>query len=109
MGFNRNFPREVVYASKRFGGIGLRDLHCEQGIGQIIHLVSHLRTRTPTSTYFHTLINNYQLLSGLSTPILETTHPIPGTRNNWLSHLCSFLHTINFKLRLFEPWVLPPL
>ena len=109
MGFNRSFPREVVYSSRHFGGLGLRNLYCEQGIGQVKFLLSHIRTNNETGKRMMINIEQYQLLSGLSTPILETTYPIPGTRNIWLSHVRSFLHSIHCQLRLHQPWLFPAL
>ena len=46
MGINQNFPREVVYCPISYGGLGLRHLYCEQGIGQITKLLSHTRADT---------------------------------------------------------------
>ena len=109
MGFNRHFPREVVYSPRHFGGIGLQNLHCEQGISKVIHILNHIRTRTNTGRRHIINIETYQLLAGISTPILESTHPIPGTRNIWLSNLREFLHGLKCQLRLHQPWLLPPL
>ena len=91
MGFNCKFPREVVFAPKHFGGIGICHLYCEQGIGQLKQLVSHIRSGTNTGSRFLISIETYQLLAGLSSPILESTHEIPGTRNLWLTCIRKFL------------------
>ena len=109
MGFNRKFPREVVYSPRHFGGIGLRDLYCEQGIGHVKFLLSHIRTNSETGKRMIINIDQYQLLAGISTPILETTYPIPGTRNIWLTQVRTFLHETNCQLRLYQPWTFPPL
>ena len=91
MGFNCKFPREVVFAPKHFGGIGIRHLYCEQSIGQLKQLVSHIRTSTNTGFRFLIMIETYQLLAGISKPILEFTQPIAGTCNHWLSSACTNL------------------
>ncbi len=109
MGFNRKFPREVVYSPRHFGGIGLRDLYCEQGIGQIKFLISNIRANNDTGRRLLINIEQYQLLAGISQPILECTHPIPGTRNLWLTHLRTFLHSIDCQIRLHQPWTFPSL
>ena len=109
LGFNQKFPREVAYSPRHFGGIGLRDLYCEQGIGHIKQILSHIRANNETGKRLSINIDQYQLLAGISQPILEQTHPIPGTRNVWLSHLRLFLRTINCQLRLYQPWTFPAL
>ena len=109
LGFIQKFPREVAYSPRHFGGIGLRDLYCKQGIGHLKQVLNHIRANNKRGKRLLINIDQYQLLAGISTPVLEQTHTIPGTRNVWLSHLRLFLRTINCQLCLHQPWTFPAL
>ena len=99
MGFNQNFPREAVYCPVSFGGLGLRHLYCEQGIGQVTKVLAHTRAQTKLGKLILTVIDWYQLLAGTSEHILIDTRPIPGTRNKWITSLREFLRKIKGKFR----------
>ena len=109
LGFNRHFPSKVVYAPKWFGGLGLRHLHCEQGIGKLQQLLGHIRANTSLGRLFLTNIDWFQQLSGLPRPILQLTTPIPGTRNQWIASLRSFLRETQTTIKLSTEWNHPPL
>jgi len=63
---------------------------------------------TTTSQAYLILIQHYQLLAGLSTPILENTASIPWSLDMWLDTACSFLHSINGQIVLYKPWTVKP-
>ena len=107
MGFNNNFPRAAVYCPISFGGLGLRHLYCEQGIGQITKLIAHTRAETKLGKMMLTVIDWYQQLAGISQHILTDTRPIPGTRNKWLSSLRQFLRHIRAQIRSVQAWTIP--
>ena len=109
LGYNRHFPSEVVYAPRWFGGIGLRHLYCEQGIGKTQRLLAHIRSQSKLGRIFLTNIDWYQQLSGLPKPILTDTSYIPGTRNQWLTSLRIFLHETRSHIQLEDEWCHPPL
>jgi len=46
MGYNWNMPKAVVYTPTSHGGIGMTNLHTEQGVQQVLQLVKHLRDQT---------------------------------------------------------------
>jgi hypothetical protein len=47
LGFNRNTAHAVAFSPSRYGGLGLRTLHVEQGIAGLTILIRHLHARTP--------------------------------------------------------------
>jgi hypothetical protein len=71
LGFNRNTTHRVVVGPSRYGGLGFRDLAVEQGIGQTELLIWHLRAGSPQGQLFRITIAWWQLVTGVSYPLLE--------------------------------------
>jgi hypothetical protein len=88
IGFNRNTAHRVVYGPSRYGGLGFRDLVVEQGIAQIEMLVRHLRANSPQGELMRIIIAWWQLVVGVSFPLLENTATtIPHLGTHWLATL----------------------
>jgi len=104
MGYPRTFPRAITYAASNRGGLGYRHLGHEQGVQKCLQILKHMRAHTTIGRAYETTIHHYQLMSGLSHPILEDTRPIPWSTSRWLDQLQQFLHGINGKLILDNPW-----
>ncbi len=107
LGFNPNMPRSIVYAPPSFGGIGLRDLYVEQGIAQTMALIRHTRASTTLGKTLHVLIETFQLVAGLSQPILTDTRPISYANNKWLESLRGFLRYTQSSIHLKDAWTIP--
>ena len=43
LGYNRHFPRAVVFGSPRFGGLNFKSLYADQGVKHITQLIKHYR------------------------------------------------------------------
>jgi len=108
MGYSQNMPWSIVYAPESVGGLGLRHLGVDQGIQQVLHLIKHIWYNTTNGKLYTITVDSYQLTSGLSTPILEDTRPIPWIPDGWISCICSFLHTTSSKIHLKQPWTPVP-
>ena len=109
MGYNWNMPHSVVFAPVEIGGIGYRSLSVEQGVGQVILLLKHIRARTTLGIFMLTTLEVYQLTSGLSRPVLEDTQVLPHTEGFWFDSVRSFLHDITGSIKLEDPWCISPL
>jgi hypothetical protein len=92
MGFNRHFPRAVVYAPKHCGGLGLKHLAVEQGVAHVTSIMAQIRANTQLGQMFMVLIEAFQVSSGLITPVLEDTRPIRYLDSPWINTLRDFLH-----------------
>jgi len=73
MGYNQHMPRAVVYAPATVGGLDFCHLGVEQGVQQVLQLTKHLRAGSTNRTLYCSLIDAYQLHTGLPMPILEDT------------------------------------
>jgi hypothetical protein len=91
LGFNRNIPRQVVYAPTHFGGIGLSDLYIEQGLAQLKFILTHLRTRTDITDTITLLIESYMIPAGtLHSPFDQPTNQ-EYVHALWIHSLRKFL------------------
>ena len=102
LGFNKHFPRHVVFGHKHLGGLGLHDLFVEQGCLKLRELIYRLRCNDETSDLLNIAIQYLQQERGSQKPVLifpnNGQHVITPT---WLSHLWNFMTmydiTIQYK------------
>jgi hypothetical protein len=109
MGFNRHFPRAVVYAPKHCGGLGLKHLVVEQGVAHVTSMMAQIRANAQLGQMFLVLIEAFQVSSGLITPILEDTRPIQFIDSPWINTLRDFLHMISASILIPQLPQLHPL
>jgi len=107
LGYNRNMPKAVVYTPTSHGGIGLQNLHTEQGIQQTLHIIKHLHDHTHLGSFTKVTIKAHQIYTGISKPILEDTTTLPWMPNQWITNVWAFLHKISGTIHLQQPWVIP--
>ena len=95
-GYNRHFPREVVYGPARFGGMQWESLRLLQVIEKVKFFLCHLRREDKLGKLLQILLECVQLQSGLTESILDTTLPWEMyVENNWLSSLKEGLNEVN--------------
>jgi hypothetical protein len=98
LGFNRNMPRQVVYAPTHFGGIGLSDLYIEQGLAQLKFLLTHLRKHTDITDTISLLIESYMITAGtLHSPFDQSTNQ-EYVHAPWIHSLQHFLQHADLRI-----------
>jgi hypothetical protein len=75
LGFNSHMPRSVVYASTRYGGLGLLDLYSEQCLCQVQLLITHIRSQSYICNTIFTLLESFQVTAGILGSPLENLIP----------------------------------
>jgi len=101
-------PRAVVYAPAMVGGLDFHHLGVEQGVQQVLQLTKHLRAGSTNGTLYRSLLDAYQLHTGLPTPILEDTRDIPWCSKGWMTSIRRFLHSTGAKILIAHPWTPHP-
>jgi len=92
MGFNRHTPSALLYAPRREGGAGLKDLFIEQGPQKAMWILRHVRANTTAGTLFLALLEWFQQNAGVSYRALDCPHiPIKYVKNPWLQTFREFL------------------
>jgi len=107
LGYPQTFPRSVVYASTSQGGTGFRHLGHEQGVQKCMQLVKQICAGTSMGQISTIILAHYQLMAGLSQPVLEDTRQIPWSNSKWLDTARQFLNNINRKIIMQQPWLIP--
>jgi hypothetical protein len=103
LGFNRNMALTVAHGPARYGALRLRKLPIKQGIAGITILIRHLRARTHQDSLVLISLVWWQLVSGLSTPLLEDpTVPFPYDTPHLLSAHRVFLASIGGSLHVAD-------
>jgi hypothetical protein len=98
MGFNRHMPREIVYCSMKFQGLGMRHLYDIQGSDGIRLLIQELNHEGTTRDMIRHLLEVIQLESGMGSPILEDNRPLNYIEWGWIPAMRDFMLHINAKI-----------
>jgi hypothetical protein len=99
LGYNRHMPREVIFGSQKYQGLGLRHLYDIQGTDGSRLLLQELNnTSSKTHTMLSILLDAIQQEAGISRPILEDTRPLQYIEWGWIPSIRDFLHHINAKI-----------
>jgi hypothetical protein len=99
MGFNRHMPREVVYATPKFQGIGLKhlyDLQEADSLKLFIQEINHTGTIGDMLSY---LLEVVQMEVGIGRPIMEDNQPLIYIEWGWIPSIRDFLFHINAKIK----------
>lgn len=105
MGYERTFPRAVVFGPRRNGGLNLCQLYTETSVAKVSAVISHIRANTGLGQTMLVNINWLQLHSGSFQPILSSTSSLPYLKQNWILHMREFLWSINGKISIPAQWV----
>jgi hypothetical protein len=98
-GYNRNMPREVVYAPALYQGVGMRHLYDIQGSDCTRLLLQELNNHGSTTERMITaVLEIMQLESGIGRPILEDCRPLDYIEWGWIPQIRDFLHHINGQI-----------
>ena len=109
-GFVSSMKRAIVFGSRRSGGLGFRHPYTEQGIAHITKLFQTLRTPGQTCHLLLICIQEWQLNSGMSFPLLEyPSRPCPHLEGQWLTSTRLFLASIKGSISVSDSYTLPPL
>jgi hypothetical protein len=91
-------PREVVFCSTKFQGLGLQHLYDIQGADSIRLLLQELNHEGTTRTMLLYLLEVIQLESGIGAPILEENRPLLYIEWGWILAIRDLLLHINAKI-----------
>lgn len=78
LGFNRHFPRAVIFGRLKFQGKKLDDYKMLQYTSQLVRFVGYLRQKDELSNLLRIQMDQHQLIIGSATHFLEllsTTYP----------------------------------
>jgi hypothetical protein len=99
LGYNRNMPREVIFCSKKYQGLGLKHLYDLQGADSTCLLLQELNHRPgKTRMMIGMLLEVIQLEAGIQKPILEENRPLQYIEWGWIPSIRDFLLHIDGRI-----------
>jgi len=106
LGYLWTFPRSMVYASASRGGLGFRHLRYEQGLQKCMQLIKQIRTATSMGVISQIIMEHYQLMAGISKPVLKDTCTLSWSNAKWFDTMWQwFLHEINGQIIFKKPGI----
>ena len=102
MGYCRTTPREIIFGSKYYGGVGLFHLYDDQGYGQLKTFIKFWRSpSTQAGKLLRILLSWCQYCVGTKAAVLQDVHSIwPHFESRWISSLRQYLSTTSGQLEL---------
>jgi hypothetical protein len=84
MGYNRHMPREVVYCSMKYQGLGMKHLYDIQGVESTRLLLQELNSDSVTSEMIKCLLEAIQMEAGIGKQILEDNRTLIYIEWGWI-------------------------
>jgi hypothetical protein len=99
MGYNRHMPREVVFATPKFQGIGLKHLYDLQGVDSLKLFFQEINHSGIIGDMLSYLLEVIQMEAGIGSPIMEDNRPLIYIEWGWIPSIRDFLFHINAKIK----------
>jgi hypothetical protein len=106
LGFNRHTPRAIAFAPTHFGGIGLYNLHVEQGLAHMLFFIGHMRAKNDTTKILSILLESYMIAAGTTVSPFLDTKARPYLHAPWIDILREFIY--NIEMTITTPTILCP-
>jgi hypothetical protein len=100
-------PREVVYCTTKYQGLGLKHLYDLQGSDGTRLLLQELNQQGTTNAMIQCALDAIQMELGIGSPIMEENRPLNYIEWGWIPNIQDFLLHINASITNATP--LPPL
>ena len=104
LGYKSTFSRELVFAPKSSGGLGIVDFSVGIAQAKILCIIRHVRANTSIGNLFLIALRWAQIQAGTSHHILTTNRPMPHVESNWFMQLRSVLWKTDGKLWIKKSW-----
>jgi hypothetical protein len=100
LGYNRHMPREVVFCTQKYQGLGFKHMYDIQGTDSVRLLLQELNfNEGTTTTMIRILLEVIQQEAGMiQAPILEDNRPLQYIEWGWIPSIRDFLHHIDAKI-----------
>ena len=101
LGYNKHYPHSVAFAPRHQFGVGLIDLHIEQGLAQLQSLLDYIGTDHKIGRVMLISLRHLQVEAGVSFDLLDKpTVKVPYLTNCWLVSLRNFCGEYNVSPRV---------
>ena len=99
LGYNRHFPRAVVYRSPQFGGLNFKHLYIEQGMKHITYFIKYYRQKNSIGQLLRISLRWTRLIAGLSVcPLKRPQTNYHHITDKWFKTTIHFLAECNANI-----------
>jgi hypothetical protein len=107
---NRHSPRSVIFAGPKYGGLSLPDLYDDQGLGQLLLFIGHLKLEDDTGKLILSTLSHIQLYIGSSRSFFSLPTKTYGRllEPNWITSIWSYIESANLTLEIEQLWLPKP-
>ena len=99
LGYNRHFPRAVVYGSPQFGGLNFKHLYVEQGTKHITQFIKHYRSNNSIGQLLKISLRWVRLVAGLAVcPLRRPSKDYHHITDSWFNTTKQFLFECNANI-----------
>jgi Reverse transcriptase (RNA-dependent DNA polymerase) len=105
IGFEKSFPRAAVYASIKYGGLGLPHLYAYSSSCKVECVLGNINMDTELGKLIIVDLDWIQMNTWLSTPILEYGFVISYLPRNWITSIQEYLMKINAIIEIQDLWI----
>eukprot|EP00957_Ditylum_brightwellii_P185614 14132232-Ditylum_brightwellii.AAC.1 len=109
MGYQRMFPKAIVFVTAKYSGIGLYHPMAEEAVATIAFVLKHLRADNSVGQVLAILLRWAQILAGVSTYILQDTRLIPHMEGKWVENLRGCIHKVGATTHHNTEWKILPM
>lgn len=102
---NRHFPSAVLYGPHQYGGMEFPDVYTMQNQLQIEYIIKQLRWKKTVANDFLVTLDNVQICTGFTHPMLEMTHhTITYLETSFIVDLHRRLGEMNATIWVEDAW-----
>jgi hypothetical protein len=103
----RHTPRAVLFSGPTYGSLSLPDLYDDQGLGQLLLLVGHLKLGEDNGKLILSILSHMQLGSGSSRPFLSLPLSTYGRllELNWITSIWSYTESAQVTIDIEHQWL----
>jgi hypothetical protein len=103
---NRHSPWAVLFASPRYGGIGLAENYADFGYGHLQYMMGHLKMKDDVGAMLLCLITHTHLQVGSTTPFFRLAYPADAKwiDSTWVTDLWKFTHRTRIQIEIKHQW-----
>jgi len=104
---NRDSPRVIIFSGPKYGGLGLPDMMDDQGYGQLLLFIGHVKLGDDNGKLILSMISHMQLGIGTASPILSLPFPIfeKWIEYNWITSVWSYVSSAKATIEIQHQWV----
>jgi hypothetical protein len=104
LGYEKFFPRAVVYGTSDYGGLGCKQLYSYCMWQKIESIIGNMNSKASCGHDMDRVLGWAQIQSGISFPILEQHQNIDYIQNSWFTPLQRFLTILNGHITVEKQW-----